>query len=299
MPRPSMNPDRARQGGGGPEAGNYLVKSAKFQNRKTDYKKNQPTLVFECAVLDKDGDEVRGAEDVELYFGFGEKSTEAFHPGQADGPGDEPQDQGDGVDAEGNTIYCAEEGAEFNASCGAIVFSTSLAKAGFPKQTLDRCWAPDYVGLKFTLATKTSKELNEKFGTRLSTKPTPDGGTVTYKIAEKWLNPNYLTSGASSGKTTSKANGKVKEEAEAPKPTDPTEIAVAVLGKLAADMAGKSIKTKQALSGFFTNSYTKSKFDPKKLKDVQAIVKDEDWLIGALAELGATFDEGVTTFAEA
>lgn len=299
MPRPSMNPDRARQGGGGPEAGNYLVKSAKFQNRKTDFKKNQPTLVFECAVLDKDGDEVRGADDVELFFAFGEKSIEAFHPGQAASPNDEPQDQGDGVDAEGNTIYCAEEGAEFNASCGAIVFSTSLAKAGFPKQTLDRCWAPDYVGLKFALATKTSKEVNEKMGTRLSTKPPANdpNAVISYKIAEKWLNPNYLSKDSAKA-GSSKANGKVSES-EAPKPTDPEDIAKAVLAKLAADMPGKEIKTKQALSGFFTNGYTKSKFDPKKLKEVQVLVKDEEWLIGALAELGATYDEGVTTFAEA
>lgn len=296
MPRASMNPDRARQGGGGVEAGNYEVIAASYKNVKTDYKPKQPSLVLSCAVLDKDGDKVRGAEDVEIFLNFGEKAMESFHPGQADSPNDEPDDQGDDVDAEGNTMYCAEEGAQFNASCGAIVFSTSLVKAGFPKDILDRCWAPDLVGLKFRLESKTSKELNEKFGTRLSTKPTSDGNTVTYKICDKWLNPNYLSNGSGGGK---KPGGSAAAK-ESSKPTDPEEIAKDVLAKVAAEKAGSKnkFKTKQALVGFFTNVFTKAKYDVKLLAKAQGFVKDEDWLIGAVAELGGTYDDGVTEFAE-
>lgn len=296
--RPSGNPDKAKQGGGGVEAGNYLVNAAKFQNMKSDYKVCQPTLVFGCDVLDKDGDLVRGEEPVEMYFSFGAKSLEAFHPGQSSGPDDDqPEDQGDGVDAEGNTIYCAGD-EQFNASCGAIVFNTSLAKAGFPKNILDRCYAPDYVGLKFALATRTSKELNEKMGTRLSTKPTKDGGTVTYKVAEKWLNPNYLMNGAGSNKKSTKTSAEPESKA---KPTEPEEIAKEVLEIVSREKAGpkNTIKTKQALVGFFTNAYTKGKYDPKKLKACQDFIKDEDWIVGAVAELGGTYDEGAVEFPSA
>lgn len=303
MPRPSLNPEKAKQGGGGPEAGNYLVTAAKFQNLKTDYKVNQLHQVFECTVLDKDGDAVRGADPVDLHFSFGEKSLEAFHPGQADSPEANTEDQGMAIDAEGNTVYCDEEGAQFNKSCGAIVFNETLVKHGFPKSVLDRCWAEDFVGLKFELAVKNSKEINDKYGTRLSTKPTKDGGIVTYKIAEKWLNPNFLSKDGKKAKDGAKGADKSDDGADTKpaKLTDPEEIAKHVLGLVAGSRAGEKgkIKTKAQLVGFFTNEYARSKQDPKKLSECQKMVKDDDWIIGAIAELGGSFDEGVTTFPEA
>lgn len=309
MPRPSLNPDRAKQGGGGVEAGNYAVTAAKFQNIKTDYKANQLHLVLECAVLDKDGDEVRGADPVEMYFSFGRQSLEMFHPGQADSADSEPEDQGTGVDVEGNTIYCDEEGAQFNKSCGAIVFNETLVKQGFPKATLDRCWAPDFVGLKFALDTRTAKEVNDQYGTRLSTKPIKsddpkqDGGTVTYKVATKWLNPNYLSGGKEGKAKAGKADAHSNGNADAGKMTDPEEISKHVLGLVAKSRAGEKqkVKTKQQLVGFFTNAFVTSKQDNKNdmLKKCQALVKDDDWLTDALAELGASYVEGVTTFPDA
>ncbi len=297
MPRVSLDPGKAKQGGSAVEAGNYLVTAAKFQNLKTDFRPNQPYIVFGCDVLDKDGDPVRGADPVEMNFSFGEKALELFHPGQADKPGEEPEDQGDGLDAEGNTIYCTEDGGQFNKSCGAMVLFESLIKHGFPKEILDQCWAPAFVGLKFSMDTKEGRAINEQFGTRLSTKPTKDGGTVTYKVATKWLNPNYLSGG--DAKAKGKPNGKVAEDT---KPTDPEEIAKLVLAEVAKQKAGdeNAIKSKNALVGFFTNVYTKAKYKPgTTLTEAQKYIKDEEWLVGAVAELGGTFDKGVTTFPDA
>src|ERR1700733_3909221 len=110
MPRASMNPDKAKQGGGGIEAGNYRVTGARYQNLKTDYKSKHLALIFDLAVLDKDGAPVRDADPVLMPLGFGEKSLESFHPGQADSIDAEPEDVGDDVDAQGNTVYCAESG---------------------------------------------------------------------------------------------------------------------------------------------------------------------------------------------
>jgi len=286
-----MNPDKALQGGSSIEAGNYLVFGAKFQNMKTDFRPNQTYLVFDTQVLDADGDVVRGADNIEIPFSFGEKSLELFHPGKADSPGDEPEDMGAGVDAEGNTIYCVEEGAQFNKSCGMMVLMESLTKSGFPKAVMDKSWAEDYVGLKFTLATRTGKECNEKFGTRLSTKPAKDGGTVTYKVADKWLNPNYLSGGDAKPKG-GKANGKATDE---PALTG-EDLAMHVLGEVAKLKAGEknAIKSKNALVGFFTNVFTKGKY--KGLPEAQKLIKDDDWLAGAVATLGGTYEDGVTTF---
>src|SRR5690349_2676713 len=126
MPKPSSNPDRAIQGGGGVEAGVYLVKEAKYQNLKSDFKANQPHLVLTCTPCTPAGEPQRAAEDVEIRWGFGEKAAAHFHPGIGKGPDDlEPVNQGDGVDVEGNTIYC--EGSEqFSRSSAYIVFTESL-----------------------------------------------------------------------------------------------------------------------------------------------------------------------------
>lgn len=285
MPKPSLNPEKAKQGGG-VEAGNYEVTAAKIQNVKSDFKELQPTLILTSAVLDKDGDRVRGADSVDILLGFGKTALEAFHPGQAKSAEEEPKDMGTGVDVEGNTIYCAQEGEQFNKSCGAIVFSETLVKAGFPKTELDKCWAPSYVGLKFFLEVKTSKEINDKYGTRLSTRPTNDGNTITYKVCSKWLNPNYLSQlSASKEASAAPINGKAEMSVE--------ETAMAVLATVATRKAGEknAVKTKAALVGFFTSEYAKAKYNPKNLTEAQNLVKDDNWLAGAVAELDGTVEE--------
>ncbi len=305
MPRPSLNPDKAKQSGGGVEAGNYEVVTAKFQAIKTDYRPNQLYLVLESAVLDKDADRVRGADPVEITLSFGAKSLEAFHPGEAGGPDDaDPSDLGDSADTEGNSIYCLGD-ESFNKSASALVFMETLAKSGFPKNILDRCYAPDLVGLKFTLDTITPKEANDKYALRLNTKPmkdreTGEDVTITYKVCSKWLNPNFLSKDGKKEKSDKgeKATAGSNGNAEAAKATDPEEITKNVLALVAKLKAGEKnkVKTKAALVGFFTNEYAKSKQNPKQLSECHKLVKNDDWLTEALAELGAVYDEGVTVF---
>jgi len=305
MPRPSSDPEKAKQGGG-VEAGLYEVTGAKYQNLKSDFKATQPHLLFTAAPLDKDGDRVRGADDVEIRFGMGEKSLAAFHPGQGSGPDDaNPTDQGAEIDVEGNTIFC--EGAEqFQKSCGYMVFLESLKKQGFPVAVLDQTWAPHFVGLKFELATLAAKECNEKFGTRLNTRPMKDDKgadrPITYKVAVRWINPNYLANG---GKPAAAEAGKP----EAPSAADtPEQLASKALAAVAAQKPGakNTIKSAQALKGFITNAFTRAKMNPKHLAAVQALVTNADWVQNAVAELGGEcgYDDagawnGTVTFPEA
>lgn len=305
MPRASMNPDKARQGGGGVEPGNYQVTNAEYMALQTDYRPNQLYLVFDAQPLDKDGEPIRSADEVTVQFSFGEKSLESFHPGNGNDASDtDPADLGTSPGTNGNTIYCGGS-EQFNRSCGALVFAESMVKAGFPKDVLDQCWAPNYNGLKFTLATLTPKECNERFGTRLNTRPiidkeTKQEVTITYKVMDRWLNPNYLTSGtpATASTKTAASGASGAPVAAAVKPSDPEDIAKEVLGKLATERAGekKKIKTKQALVGHFTAVHAKERYDPKTLSVCQELVRNEDWLIDALGELGATHEDGVTTF---
>ncbi len=284
-----MNPDKAKQGGSAIPPGNYLVTAACFRNMKTDFKPNQLNLACTLAVLDKDGDLVRGADPEEIAFGFGEKSHDAFTPGNSKSIDDaEPEDMGPEVNVEGNTVYCSGD-EQFNSSCGAIVFLTSLTNLGFPKELCDKTWAESLVGLKFTLDQLEAKDVNAKFNTRLNTRPLKDGGTVTYKIATKWLNPKYLSNPA----TTESATAKNGSAAAAPVSGAKTaeEIAVMCMNKVAAMRRGPKllIKSVGSLAGFFVNAFASNGYAKlgQELATVRAFVENTDWTTAKLLEMGA------------
>jgi hypothetical protein len=299
--RANWNPTQARQGGGGIEAGKYRVTAAKTQNLKSEYRPNQLNLVLTVATLDAAGHPVRDAEAQELRVSFGEKSLADFHPGfAATAEADTVDDRGDGIDAEGNTIYMLNE-TQFNKSCGAIVFLESLRKQGFPEAILNRTYAPDLIGLDFELATMTPKECNDKYGLRLNTKPMKDKDdptkevSITYKVVKTWLNPTYL--GGTSTPAASASTG-ATNEASATTSESVDAIATRVLHIIAERKKGQTVKSPAALLGFFTNEYSKvtPKLPPTMLAVCQAKLKDEDFLITALSEIGATMTGCVTTF---
>jgi hypothetical protein len=310
-----MNPDKAKQGGGGIEAGNYEVTKAVYQNIKTDHRDNQLYLSLTVATLDKDGERVRDADLQLLNLSAGGKSLESFHPGNASGPDDaEPEDMGDEPDAQGNTIFCVGD-EQFNKACSMIVFAESLAKQGYPKAMLERTWAPDFVGLKFTLDTLDPKQCNEKFGTRLNTRPSLDKKTgepivVTYKVATRWLNPKYLDQKASGKNASSKAVTPTKKAAAVVEdddlPSKPaagksaaaaggkngsaeiSDIFKRMIASIAATKAGSTIKSKTTLTGYVNQAYAKAKLDMKKLPLVQAVMNDDDAVIEAVLEAGGS-----------
>jgi hypothetical protein len=294
MPRASLNPDKAKQGGGGVENGNYLVESARFINTKRDNKPTMLSLVLHSQVLDADGNPVRGADPVEISFGFGEKSHESgFTPGVGKSKDDaDPADQGKEVDAEGNTIYCESTDNQFNASSGAQVFSKSLVQQGFPKELLDQCWAPTLNGLKFRLETMSGAEINKILGTRLNTKPMADGGSVTYKICTKWINPSYIN-GAESKPTASAPSTTTTAANSGAKRTD-EEAAIECLRLVGETRKGpkNAIGSTKALAGFFVNAFAKGGFskDGHGLPAVRKFVEDSAWVEGQLPNVGGELD---------
>lgn len=315
MPRASFNPDRAKQGGG-IESGVYKCVRALTRNIKTDYKPVQPAIILGSLLCDKDGTPVRDAEEIEISLAFGEQSGTQFSPGVGQSISDaDPIDQGREPEAEGNTIFCETAGAQFNSSSGAIVFLKSLAKLGFPKETLDTCWAPNFVGLTIFINTLPAVDVNTLLGLRLNIGKTSDGTPFTYKVATKWLNPDYLgkvsatTSAAAAGNGTgavATAAAAAASTMAAPVPAasvatstkmSVTDILAACVAKLAKKKPGakNKIKTKASLLGFLSNEFSTGKYVGATLAEFKKYVGDEDSLKDALlsvgAELGMT-DEG-------
>jgi hypothetical protein len=293
-----MNPEKASQGSSSfkVEAGVYEVTGAKFAVMKGDFADSVAALhfVLETAVCDKDGDRVKGADPVEIDFGYGKTSLEAFHPADAKSAGDEdPKDLGDRVGTEGNSIYCSGSEA-FNKSCGAVVFTESLVKLGFPKDVLDQTYAPNYVGMKFRLDTLDSKTINEKYGTRLNTKPIVnskgESNPVTYKIATAWLNPTYLSGAKASVPSKGKAPAAAEVTAVPASSKSDQELVMDCLVKIAAERQGEKgvVKSPTQLNGLITNAWTKGKMPSDRLKGMQTWIKGDGaaWLKSAVEKVG-------------
>jgi len=304
MARASSNPDKAVQGGGGIEPGNYEVTAACFKNHKTEFKATHLALSLSLAVLDNDGKAVRGAEPVELFLGYGNNIGDKFHPGKAsNADDDDPKDLGSDEGTEGNTIYAVNPSDTFNKSAGALVFLESLCKLGFPKSILDRSYAPDFVGLKAYVASATSKECNDLLGTRLNTRPMKNNdGTendVTYKIVKKWLNPTYIKGG--SAKSESSKSEKTSAAAPAESGSDDAkELVMEILAEVAKTKGGESNKIKSVaqLVGHFTSAYSKAKKPPKMLTACQSLIKSGDFE-EILGEVGGYMDDGAIVLPEA
>lgn len=301
MPRASLNPDNAAVGGGGNfQPGVYLFAGTKFQNIKTNFAPTSPHLVTTAKVCDKDGDPVRDADDAEITFGCGRQALEKFHPGRAEGADDDdPQDQGDEVDAEGNTLYAVEDGAQLHDSTAIVVFTKSLVKLGFPKEMLDKSYAPMFDGMKVELEQMPAIEINKWLGTRLNTKPMKrDDGTeqpVLYKVAKRWLNPAYLNGdkgkakgGKSEAATSGAKGGKIDNVDDALKH---------ILTVMGTKKAGKELKVAQIVPNVAqTFAQEKANFASSmasKMGDVQKKAKDLEFVSGVLAELGhdVAFDD--------
>jgi len=302
MPKVSLNPDLARQGGG-IEKGNYEVITSCFKVLKSENRDAILALVLDLHILDKDGEKVRDAEPVTANFSLGSKSLEHFSPGDGKSPDDtDPKDLGREPETEGNTVYTDYPGETFNKNSPIMIFFETLSKHGFPKSIFDRSWAPDLVGLKFGLDTVLPDQANKAFGMRLNTRPLKNAQTgediiITYKVATSWLNPEYLKGG------TKKAESK-SEPATSQSTSDNSDVN-SILTEVLTEMAKKkpgeanAIGNKQKLIALFTSQYTTMKKPSKLLSACQAILRDDAKIADVLAEVGAIYEDGKTTFPDA
>lgn len=276
-----------------------------------------------------DGERLEDADTRDITLKLGGKSLATFHPGKGTGPDDtDPDDLGDELNTEGNTLFISGGEVAMNAKSGYTVFMKSLQHKGFPKEKIAECWAPSFKGLKFELATVTPDKL-EAYGQKKGD-ANQDGQAITYKVVQSIIS---LPGGKKAKKSTEEAATApvpAKKSKSAPPPADDDDddgtmaplsslLAAAtvttvttgpdaesearrVLTAVAGKLAGKNKKLDQAKT-FWVTLYSdpKIKGSAKLQQEARKFVNNDTWLTDELEELGCVIDADDKTvqFAEA
>lgn len=306
MPKPNMHPDNYVESSGA-LAGKFEIVSSLFKVHQANQREGQEARGATCAQVFKihpitdDGDKIEDAAELELVLALGGKSLGSFHPGTAENADDaEPEDLGDEVGTEGNSIYSAN-GALPNAAASYSIFNRSLAHKGFDKKKIADCYAPHYVGLKFELATVTPDKL-EAYGSKA--RPIDPKVPFSYKVVQSIIEHPKAAGSKKAGKAAP-GTTKTAAKTEAPAETtgagasggddDAADVAFSTLQEVAKKLAGQTKK----LNGVKTFWLANYKGEPKLQKAARDLVNNPVWLAEKLEALDAAVSEDSVTFAEA
>lgn len=332
MPKPSMEamlPDAAVESTGA-LAGKFEVLGAVYkvhkdkeyepkpgQKPRTDRDgnplRNDPmmALVMKVAPCAEDGSSLDDADSRDIVLKMGGKSLLTFHPGKGDSPEDtDPDDLGDELNTEGNTLFIAGGEVSMNAKSSYTVFMRSLQHVGFPKEKIAECWAPNFKGLRFELATVTPDKL-EQYGQKKG-EGNKDGENITYKVVAGLIAAKGKK-GGDKGKAEKEEKPAEKSSKKAkPVDDDDDEVkgsaggneaeaeALRVLGAVVTRLAGKNKKLDQTKT-FWVTMYAdpKVKGSAKLMGDARKFINDESWLVEQLEDLDCVvdIDEKTVTFA--
>lgn len=329
MPKPSIDamlPDAAVESTGA-LGGKYEILASVYKVHKDKEYEPRPgqtaraagppvcALVFRVTPISDDGDRLEDADTRDIVLRMGGKSLATFHPGKGSAADDmDPEDLGDEINTEGNTLYISGGSVEMNARSSYTVFMKSLQHRGFPKEKIAECWAPHFKGLKFELASVTPDKL-EAYGQKKGDGKMADGTEFTYKVVQS------IIAQPDDKKGSSKAKAKEEKpvpaaKAEKPVPTkEETDVTAAVasgdaeseakrvLAAVAVKLAGKTKKLDQART-FYVTLYSDNKIKgDDKLKDAaRKLVNDDSWLIETLEDsldCVVNVDEKTVTFPSA
>lgn len=333
MPKPSfdsMLPDAAVESTGA-LAGKFDVigsvykvhKDKEYELRPGQVARPNPpvmALVLKVTPCGDDGERLEDADTRDITLKMGGKSLATFHPGKGSSPEDtDPDDLGDELNTEGNTLFIAGGEVSMNAKSGYTVFMKSLQHKGFPKEKIAECWAPNFKGLKFELATVTPDKL-EQYGQKKGEGNKDGEGNITYKVVQGIIGfPGSKTAGKKSKEVEADAPAPAAKKKVAPKTIDPDMEAASgadegeagneaeaealrVLTAVTVKLAGKNKKLDQAKT-FWVTLYSdpKIKGSAKLQQEARKFVNNETWLAEQLEELGCVVDtdEKTVTFAEA
>lgn len=235
-----------------------------------------------------------------------EKDLTKMRPGKSATREDpEPEDLGDELDTEGNTVFC-EEGQKINVNSAFLVFTKSLEERGFKSEILGHGFLPDLIGLRGHA--KTEKGEKRTYGGK-EIEP-------NYLIVDRILSPLPYESAAKKPAASAKGKAakgpvavadKVAEKVTvadagtsgAPDSDDASDSAVGLLAELSGELAGET-RDKQKLYAMAYARLMKDKARDKKLdKQIAEYLKSDVWLGEKASDLGFEFAEGVFTFADA
>jgi hypothetical protein len=220
-----------------------------------------------------------------------DKDLDKARPGNADGAEDEdPEDLGDALGTEGNTIWC-NDGYKFNSKSKFMVFTKSLESCGFKPEVLGRGFAPDLVGLKAHFKQVPLPKIDP------SAKRDPMA-LVVDKITQYPYEKRSPAKGKATGKATAvAASAKVAPVAKADlNGEDASAAAAGLLIELAAELSGQAV-SKQKLFTLGFSRAIKAKVDKGMHKGIQEAFKSDEWLAAQAEAIGAAYDGGEMTFA--
>jgi hypothetical protein len=229
-----------------------------------------------------------------LNFGLGGKCLPMIHPGNGTGPeDDEPDDLGEEVGVEGNTLALISEDFKLNSKSGLGKLSSSLMKIGYTPLHMTRMWAPDFAGVILHMRPELSEE--KMMGS--------DGKEyqISYKVADKFFPAGKTATAAKKSAASEKksAAGAVNGKAfaggdEAERLLDP------ILLKLSESLDGQAV-TRKTLSAKVAGELQAGNVETKLHIPILALVKNNTWLEKNGAKYDFRFDAeaGTVTFGEA
>ena len=240
-----------------------------------------PAVVLGFEQLGEDWSAQDGVEPQEIALRIG--SLDKIRPGNLDDPSDleaEPEDLGNEVGTEGNSIY-GDEGSRLGFNWPEFV--ESLKKSGFKPNIIDRIYMPDYKGMKCHLKqVPTGRKYTAKDGT--------EKDAMQWVVSKIQTFPYEKKAGSKAGAGKAPAAGKTTAKATATTGTDEDAMSVAVglLSDPSADFqkmvpSGQAIK-RQTFQLQVNQEILRKKIKPPTVQaKIMALIKNDE----ALQELGA------------
>lgn len=318
------------------------------------------SLVLGCLVLDQDTQEPKKDPDgqderFDLILGFGSDLTEAewekrreleengnpnderiklsiferFRPGKAASPdSDDIEDQGDELDAEGNTIFVVDGAEEYkiHPRTGLMVFMKSLAAAGWKEEYFNRVWAPDFVGSTFFVG----RHLEETDQVEIGRDGKERKRTIPYRVVKQIIRAGYekKAGAGAAGKGKPAPKGQAQSAAAPPpsappasaagkgkgKPATPpaappvapppatangdtgtADLLEAIMTELAGELSGQSM-TLNTLAAKVGKKVTEQGGKATQIVPVLKLLKSQEWLEEQALVYGMTVDGGNVQF---
>ncbi len=268
------------------------------QNRKTGVQGDPfPCVQIQFAHLDPKTGQKTDAEPATMEFGIG--SLDKFHPGKVTGPDDEdPEDLGDEVGTEGNTLYPVEDGNRITKSSKWSHLVVSMEQLGFKPEVLGTGYLPSLVGTKGHVKTVTLP----KFDNTREKEPT---ALVFDKITQFPYEKKGTAPKPAPAKpgTTKPASGKPASAPPAAPATEEADtdeinaIATTTLSTVAEKNGGSEMARTKLKSQALT-TMLRAKVNAKNQKAVNELFASDEWLTEACENLGIGFDadSGTITF---
>jgi len=167
MPRVSLKHEDAMMGGFGVQEGYFEVTKSvcavhQFPPNSKTGKQSDPFTAIRWSLTKLNEDWTVADESEQAVLPIRLSTLDKMRPGNLNNPDDmdeEPEDLGNEVDTEGNSIY-GEDGAKVSGNWGAM--EESLRKCGFRANVIERSYLPDFVGMKFHLKTVDAGSYKDK-----------------------------------------------------------------------------------------------------------------------------------------